>query len=322
MVSVVRSRAVRLLGVTGLVGLVAVLAGGCSASEFVTFGWPEGVTEQAGQMRTFWIWSVIASLVVGVTVWALILWPVVFHRRHTDELPRQFQYNLPLEIVYTALPFMIITGLFYFTVTTQNSVLDKVEDPDVRVRVVGFQWNWEFQYLQDDKAGPDGQFDPLQTEMGTPVSTVGSSATVPILVVPTDRVVEYHLESKDVIHSFFVPDFLFKRDVFPHPEKNDSDNVFQTTVEEDGAFVGRCAELCGTYHAYMTFELRALPVDLFERYLDLKTQTNPVTQQPYTTADALSELNCGELCAPQAVTTRPFDTTRGKRESAQSVATP
>ena len=328
MLSVVRSRRVaRLLEVAGLVGLVAVLATGCSVSELVAFGWPEGVTEQAEQMRTLWTWSVIASLVVGVTVWALILWPVAFHRRRTDELPRQFQYNLPLEIVYTALPIVIVTGLFYFTVTTQNFVQDEVEDPDVRVRVVGFQWNWEFQYLQDE-AGSDGQFDPLQTEVGTPVSTVGSSNTIPILVVPTDRVVEYHVESKDVIHSFFVPDFLFKRDVFPQPEKNDSDNVFQTTVEEEGAFVGRCAELCGTYHSTMNFELRALPVDLFERYLDLKAQTNPVTQQPYTTADALSELGCGELCTPQAVTTRPLDTTRGEgarggRESGgQSEVTP
>lgn len=314
MVNVVRSRVARLLEVAGLVGLVAVLATGCSASEVIAFGWPEGITEQADRMRTLWIGSVIASLVVGVIVWVLILWPIAFHRRRTDEIPRQFQYNLPLEIFYTVLPLVIVTVLFYFTAVTQNFVQAKVEDPDLRVGVVGFQWNWEFQYLQDE-AGSDGQFDPMRTEVGTPVSTVGSSSTVPILVVPTDRIVEYRLGSEDVIHSFFVPDFLFKRDVFPRPEKNDTDNVFQTTVDEEGAFVGRCAELCGTYHSTMNFELRALPGGLFDRYLDLKAQTNPVTQEPYTTAEALTELDCGELCAPQAVTTTPFTTDRTAREA-------
>ena len=314
MVNVVRSRVTRLLEVAGLVGLVALLATGCSASEVIAFGWPEGVTEQAERMRTLWIGSVIASLVVGVIVWVLILWPVAFHRRRTDQIPRQFQYNLPVEIAYTVLPLVIVTVLFYFTATTQNFVQAKVEDPDLRVGVVGFQWNWEFQYLQDE-AGSDGRFDPMRTEVGTPVSTVGSSSTIPILVVPTDRIVEYRLESEDVIHSFFVPDFLFKRDVFPMPEKNNSDNVFQTTVDEEGAFVGRCAELCGTYHSTMNFELRALPVGLFDRYLDLKAQTNPVTQEPYTTAEALTELDCGELCAPQAVTTTPFTTDRTAREA-------
>jgi heme/copper-type cytochrome/quinol oxidase subunit 2 len=160
-VDVVCSRVTRRLEVVGLVGLVAVLATGCSASEVIAFGWPEGVTEQAERMRTLWIGSVIASLVVGVIVWVLILWPVAFHRKRTDEIPRQFQYNLPLEIFYTVLPLVIVTVLFYFTATTQNFVQAKVEDPDLRVRVVGFQWNWEFQYLRDE-AGPDGRFDPMR----------------------------------------------------------------------------------------------------------------------------------------------------------------
>ncbi|MGH3977714.1 MAG: aa3-type cytochrome oxidase subunit II [Pseudonocardiaceae bacterium] len=308
MVDVVRSRAARPLKVALIAGLV-LLATGCSASDVLAFGWPEGITPQADRMRQLWIWSALAALVVGLVVWGLILWAVVFHRKRGDEMPRQTQYNLPLEIVYTVVPFVIVAVLFYFTVTAQNFVQAKVDDPGLRVKVVGFQWNWEFQYLQDE---PDGQggFAPMRTDAGTPLSTVGSSAVVPLLVVPTERVVEYRIESTDVLHSFFVPEFLFKRDVFPYPERNDTDHVFQTTVDRQGAFVGRCAELCGTYHSNMNFELRALPGDLFDRYLDLRAQTNPMTSQPYTAGDALAELDCGELCAPQAVTTSPFDTKR------------
>lgn len=308
MVDVVRSRAGRPLKVA-LIAVAALLATGCSVDDALGFGWPDGVTPQAERMRELWIWSALAALIVGVIVWGLIMWTVVFHRKRTDDMPRQTQYNLPLEIFYTVVPFVIIAVLFYFTATAQNFVLAKVDDPDLRVQVVGFQWNWEFRYLQEQPNG-DGRFVPMQTRAGTPLSTVGSSSTVPLLVVPTERIVEYRIVSRDVLHSFFVPEFLFKRDVFPNPDKNNTDNVFQTTVDQQGAFVGRCAELCGTYHSQMSFEMRALPGDLFDRYLDLRARVNPVTQQPFTAGEALQQLDCGQLCAPEAVTTSPFDTAR------------
>ncbi|MGI9063782.1 MAG: aa3-type cytochrome oxidase subunit II [Pseudonocardiaceae bacterium] len=314
MADVVRSRAARVLKVFGVVALVAVSSTACSFSEVIGFGWPTGITPQAERMRELWIGSAIASLVVGFIVGGLILWSVAFHRKRSDALPRQTQYNLPLEIVYTVLPLVIITVLFYFTATAQNFVQAKVEDPDLRVKVVGFQWNWEFQYLRDGP-GPEGPFQPMETDAGTPLTTVGSSSIIPILVVPTERTVEYRIESKDVLHAFYIPEFLFKRDVFPMPEKNDTDNVFQTSIDQEGAFVGRCAELCGTYHSMMNFEVRALPGDLFDRYLELRAQIDPATQQPFSTGEALTRLGCGELCAPQAVTTTPFDTDRTAREA-------
>ncbi|MGH3751196.1 MAG: aa3-type cytochrome oxidase subunit II [Pseudonocardiaceae bacterium] len=316
MIGVVGSCAVRLLKVAGLAGVVAFLSTGCSVHEVFAFGWPEGVTPQAETMRALWIWATVAALAVGAIVGGLIMWSVAFHRKRSDEIPRQTQYNLPLEIVYTVIPSVIVAVLFYYTVTAQNFVNAKVDNPDLRVKVVGFQWNWEFQYLQD-RPGTDGVYQARRTVEGAPLSTVGSSTTIPILVVPTNRVVEYRIESTDVLHAFFIPEFLFKRDVFPRPEKNSTDHVFQTTVQRPGAFVGRCAELCGTYHAMMNFELRALPEGLFDRYLVLRAQTNPQTQRPYTAGEALAQLNCGELCVPEAVTTTPFGTDRTAREARQ-----
>jgi cytochrome c oxidase subunit 2 len=316
-IGLVRSRVVRLVKVAGLAGMIAFLSTGCSVYQAFSFGWPEGVTPQAERMRALWIWATVAALVVGSIVAALIMWTVAFHRKKSSEMPRQFQYNLPLEIIYTVIPFAIVAVLFYFTVTAQNFVNVKVENPDLRVRVIGFQWNWEFQYLQD-KPGAGGIYQVRRTEDGEPMSTVGSSTVIPLLVVPTNRVVEYRVESTDVLHSFYLPDFLFKRDVFPRPEKNDTDNVFQTTVQRQGAFVGRCAELCGTYHSMMNFELRALPPDLFNRYVALRAQTNPQTHRSYTAGEALAQLNCGKLCAPQAVTTSPFGTDRTAREIRQA----
>ncbi|MGH3854942.1 MAG: aa3-type cytochrome oxidase subunit II [Pseudonocardiaceae bacterium] len=303
--------------VAGLAGMVAFLSSGCSVYQAFAFGWPEGITPQAERMRDLWIWSTVAALAIGLIVAVLIVGTVFFCRKKSDEIPRQTQYNLPLEIIYTVIPFVIIVVLFYFTVTTQDFVLAKVDNPALRVRVVAFQWNWDFEYLQD-KPGAGGSYPVRLTEDGEPLSTVGSSAVVPLLVVPTNRVVEYRLFSRDVIHSFYIPDFLFKRDVFPRPEKNNTDNVFQTTVQRPGAFVGRCAELCGTYHSMMNFELRALPPDLFDRYLALRAQINPRTQRSYTAGEALAQLNCGELCAPEAVTTSPFNTDRTARDAQQA----
>lgn len=295
------TRAARLAKITGLVGLVSVAATGCSTDEVLRFGWPQGVTQQADEMRNLWTGSVIAALVIGLITAVLILWPVVFHRKRGEELPRQLQYNHPLEIVYTVIPTVIVAVLFYFTATTENSVTDKSHTPDVTVNVVAFQWNWQFEYPG------------YKTEDGQPVRTVGSSSEIPLLVLPTSKWLQYDLRSTDVIHSFWVPQFNFKRDVFPSPDKNNQDSSFQNKIDQTGSFVGRCAELCGVYHSAMNFEVRALQPDMFDRYMKLRTQKNPKTGKPYSTSEALTELNCGELCSPVATTTHPFNTDRTAR---------
>ncbi|QWF78173.1 Cytochrome c oxidase subunit 2 [Amycolatopsis sp. CA-230715] len=300
-------RSVKTAKVAALGALIALAVTGCSGDEVLRFGWPVGVTPQADKMRDLWTWSVIAALVVGVIVWALIFWTVAFHRKkklapgENEELPRQFQYNVPLELFCVVVPVIMVCVLFFFTATTEGSVLDKKKDPDVTVDVVAFQWNWEFRY--PGTAKPDGQ----------PVSTVGSSGEIPLLVLPTGKTIQYNLRSTDVIHSFWVPEFHFKRDVMPYPEKNNQDFSFQNSIDREGSFVGRCAELCGTYHSVMNFEVRALSPDKYQRYLQLRTQINPMTAAPNTAAEALTALNCGELCTPHAVTTQPFDTDRTRR---------
>ncbi|WP_165436542.1 cytochrome c oxidase subunit II [Amycolatopsis suaedae] len=306
-----RSRVGRVARVAALAGLVTVGVSGCSADEVLRFGWPEGVTPQAEKMRELWTWSVIAALAVGVIVWALIFWTVAFHRRKKtadgspEELPRQFQYNMPLELFCVVVPVIMVVVLFFFTTTTERSVLDKKDNPDTTVDVIAFQWNWEFRYPGTDTnpAVPGEQ----------QVSTVGSSTEIPLLVLPTGKTIQYNLESTDVIHSFWVPEFHFKRDVMPMPKKNNQDPSFQNTIDREGSFVGRCAELCGTYHAVMNFEVRALSPDKFDNYLRLRQQVNPATGKPHTAAEALQAMNCGELCAPQAVTTQPFNTDRTAR---------
>ncbi|MGY1712720.1 cytochrome c oxidase subunit II [Geodermatophilus sp. SYSU D00758] len=252
--------------------------------QFWEIGWPEGVTDEAEAMHDLWVGSIIAAMIVGTLVWGLIFYAIMRYKKRGDELPRQTAYNLPLEIVYTIIPFLIIAGLFFFTVVVQNRVQERSADPDVVVAVNAFKWNWQFVYPET-----------LDEATGEPVNTVGTSDEIPILVLPTDQTVRFDLASADVIHSFWVPEFLFKLDVIPGNE-NGVDNVFEMTIREEGAFVGRCAELCGTYHAYMNFEVRAVSPDDYDAYLAAR-------ESGLTTYDALESI--GE--PGEAISTRPFD---------------
>lgn len=296
----------RVLGLAGMAVAVAVMTSGCSVDEVLRFGWPVGVTPEAAEMRTLWTGAAVAALAVGAIVWGLTAWTVAFHRKRAgdSDLPRQFQYNLPLELVLTVTPLIIVAVLFYFTVVVQNSVDREPAGNELKIEVTAFQWNWEFAYPETIQPN------------GLPVATVGTSSAIPILVLPTDRPIAFTQHSEDVIHSFWVPEFLFKRDVFPDPEKNDQKNTWVIDrIERPGAFVGRCAEFCGSYHSQMNFEVRALPPELFDRFLQIRTQLNPATGQGFTTADALAQMNCGELCIPTSVTTRAPDTDPTARQA-------
>jgi len=291
-----RRGAVRLAGLgVGAAVSVALLAGCNIGERFGHFGWPgEGVTPDAHRMYDLWIGSVVAALAVGFFVWGLIFWCAVRYRKRGTELPVQTRYNLPMEVLYTVTPFLVIAVLFYYTAIIQNDVDKMSRDPDVVVEVVAWKWNWQFNYL-----------DSKDADANTIASTLGSSDYIPVLVVPTGKKIRFQETSQDVIHSFWVPDLLFKRDVFPGSIRNQ----FETAIDSgaEGAYVGRCAELCGTYHSMMNFELRAVTPEKYEQFLAAK-------QDGMSTPEALTAI--GE--EPFATTSEPFPTRRvQEREAAE-----
>jgi cytochrome c oxidase subunit 2 len=337
----VTARGFRLVALSVVLGGAALLLSGCSYETVFGLGWPTGITPEGKLNRDLWVWSVIASLVVGAIVWALIFWTSAFHRRKkTDtDLPRQFGYNMPLELVLTVIPFLIISVLFYFTVVVQEKILHKDPNPEVVIDVTAFQWNWKFGYQKIDFKDGTLNFDGVDTarknamvskpegvdahgeELVGPikglnpedrtylnfdkVETTGTSNEIPILVLPKGKRIEFQIASADVIHGFWVPEFLFKRDVMPDPKANNSDNVFQITeIQKTGAFVGRCTEMCGTYHSMMQFEVRVVEPNDFKAYLQYR-----VDHPTGTNADALKAIGL----PPLAVTTHPFESRRGEQ---------
>jgi cytochrome c oxidase subunit 2 len=178
--------------------------------------------------------------------------------------------------------------LFYFTAITENYVTDESKKPDLTVTTVAFKWNWKFQY------------DDTENSIGTgPVNTVGTSSTIPILVLPTDKKIRIEERSPDVIHSFWVPKLLFKRDVIPG-----LDNSFQMTITKKGAYVGHCAELCGTYHSSMNFELRAVSPQDYSKYVNTLANLDP--------DDANRQVKALKAIGQptDAITTHPMNTSR------------
>jgi cytochrome c oxidase subunit 2 len=282
---VARKRGWRLAGLVSLGFAAALALSGCSFDEAVHgFGWFKGITPEGRRMYELWIGSCIAALVVGVFVWGLIFWCVVRYRKRSDELPPQTRFNMPLEFLYTFVPFLVISVLFYYTAVAQTYVNHKAPNPDVVIDVVAFKWNWKFQHTSVDGADVSGP-------AGQPITTIGASDYVPVLVVPTGKRIEFREHSQDVVHSFWVPEMLFKRDVFP----GNVVNQFETSILETGAYVGRCAELCGAYHSMMNFEMRVVSPADFDQYLELR-------EQGRSTPEALQAI--GQ--APYATTTSPF----------------
>jgi len=252
------------VGTMAMVSAGLLLLGACSSEDQDQLGrlaMPEGITDRSAFTDTLWRYGWLAAMIVGVIVWGLIIYAAIkFRRRSDDEIPVQTRYNLPIEILYTIVPVVMVVVFFYFTVQTQNDVLAEAAEGETEhtIGVVGQKWSWSFNYLGEDAVG------------GQDVYTAGTPAELPTLVLPVDETVTVQLSSPDVIHSFWVPGFLFKMDVIPG-----RDNSFSFTPTREGTFAGKCAELCGTYHSRMLFNVEVVSPSEFDAHLrDLEEQGN------------------------------------------------
>ncbi len=238
---------------------LALFTSGCDLrsvyEDSFSLGFPKPITDEGKKIYDLWLGSAAAALVVGLFVWFLIFFAVVRYRKRSDDLPRQVRYNLPIEVLYTVVPFVIIAVLFYYTAVSENAVNKISKNPDVTIGVIGFQWNWTFQY-QDGKPGT------------TDPSVTGIPGQPAQLVLPTDRKIRFLETSNDVIHSFWVPKFLFKRDVIPGRV-----NQFEITIRQRGTYVGRCAELCGEKHDRMNFQIKVVSPQEYDSFIAAQRAT-------------------------------------------------
>jgi cytochrome c oxidase subunit II len=224
----------------GAVALAA--ASGCSLPGF---GAPDPKSSEGESIYSLWQGFFLGALAVAALIWGLIVFVVLRYRRRGDEMPDQSAYNIPVEVVYTVTPIVIVAVLFGYSVAAQRAVTDQDVDPVTRIDVVGFQWSWQFVYPDEG------------------VTVTGGPGEPPEMVLPLDEPVQLDLVSSDVNHSFWVPDFLSKRDLI-----QGVDNEITVTATETGTYTGRCAEFCGLDHWRMYFSVRVVPADEFDRWID------------------------------------------------------
>lgn len=206
------------------------------------------ITDQAHDADRVWDLFLWLGLAVLAFVVVLILYTIIRYRRRSDQLPIQKHYNIPMEITYTAIPLLVVLGLFAVTFVSVSAVEDSDNDPDLEVDVTAFQWQWAFGY-------PD-----------TGVTVVGGPGDdLPELVLPAESTVQFNLESLDVVHSFWITAFRFKHDIIPGTPRSFAVDIGDQVGEYPNA--GVCAEYCGLDHAFMRFEVTVLAPDDFDAWL-------------------------------------------------------
>jgi cytochrome c oxidase subunit 2 len=261
------SRSARRLLLAGLsLGVLAL--SGCTEAQIQQWkrlGYPPPAGDRTPYIQDLWWGAWIAAAVVGVLVWGLIGWASTrYRRKNLNYLPKQNRYNLPMEIMYTIVPFIIIGVLFYYTILAQDKVLAADPKPQHTIHVVGQKWSWTFNYKEKDNPA-----------IGQDVYESGTINHSPDLYLPVGQSVHFELSSPDVIHSFWIPSFYTKLDVIPG-----KDNNFYTTPTTIGTFPGKCAELCGTYHSAMIFNVHIVSEADYNAYLKTliaKGQTGEAT---------------------------------------------
>ena len=229
-----------------LTPLALVLTGCAKVSGL---GFEEGVTSVNDISLSLWQGSWIAAAVVGVFTLVLILWPAVFHRAKAGkgEFPKQTQYNVPVEVAYTIIPFIIVAVLFYFTAVKQNEIVEKTTTYAHEITVDGFQWSWQFGY----------------PEAGPKALVTGTPANPPTLVVPLGERVRYTITSNDVVHGFGVPAFMIQMMNLPGVT-----NSLEFTANKLGSYPGRCNILCGRNHSQMLFTVKVVTPSDYKTYLE------------------------------------------------------
>ncbi len=248
--------------------LAALALSGCTVP---SFGGHQGATTESSSVYHLWQGFSIGAVIIGGFVTVLFVYAIIRFRRKGDNIPRQAQYHLPAEVLYTVVPILVVFGLFAATLVVENK---EVANPktNVTVDVNAFQWGWKFTYP------------------GTETVVIGQTTQDPTMVIPVNTNIHINLTSTDVIHGFYVNAFNFSRYALPGVL-----NQFTLEAVKTGNFHGQCTQLCGLYHSLMFFNVKVVSKSQYTAWL--ASTANPA-------AFALAQKTTGQQTATQ-VPTKP-----------------
>ncbi len=237
--------------------LAALALSGCTVP---SFGAHAGATTSSKSVYHLWQGFSIGAVIIGGFVVVLFCYAILRFRRKGDNIPRQSQYHLPAEVLYTVIPILVVFGLFAATLVVENK---EVANPktNVTVDVNAFQWGWKFTYP------------------GTSTVVIGQTTQAPTMVIPVNTNVHINLTSTDVIHGFYVKEFNFSRYALPGVL-----NQFTIQAVKTGTFFGQCTQLCGLYHSLMFFDVKVVTMPQYTAWL-------ASTSNPAAAAEAKATTN-------------------------------
>ena len=236
---------------------------------------PQGVTELSKEtydlhMKVFWV-----CVAIGVVVFGVMIYSIFAHRKSRGVTPATFSHSTTAEIIWTAVPVVILLALAVPTAKTLVRLEDS-RDPDLTIVATGYQWKWHYQY-QDEDLGFYSSLSRPSLEARRKQSGIDPFSVDNYLldvdnpvVVPVNKKVRLLLTSNDVLHAWWVPDLAIKKDAIPGMI-----NETWFKAEQVGTYRGQCAELCGKDHGYMPIVVEVVDEDAYQAWVDTRKADAP-----------------------------------------------
>lgn len=253
---------------------------------------PRGVSDTANAIYDLHMLILWICVVIGIGVFGAMFWSFIHHRKSAGATPAQFHESTRLEIAWTIIPTLILIGMAWPATQTLIEMYDTGGE-DLTIEVRGYQWRWQYKYLDDDLNSTFGYFSSLSTprdeiEGRAPKGEFYLLEVDNPLRIPINRKVRFLLTAEDVIHAWWVPEFGIKRDAIPGML-----NEMWTVVNEPGVYRGMCTELCGRDHGFMPIVVHAMEEEEYEAWyasqLAAETERQEALSKTFTHEELMAE---------------------------------
>lgn len=263
----------------------------------------KGVTPLSKDMYYLHMVAMVVCAVIGVVVFGIMIYSLIHHRKSRGYKPATFHDNPRLEIIWSIIPFLILVGLAIPATKVLMRMSDTAQS-DVTIKVVGYQWRWQYQYLDQgisffsNLATPYDQIQNKKEKGEWYLLEVDKP-----LVLPVHKKIRFLVTANDVIHSWWVPELGIKRDAIPG-------FMYEAwaKIDKPGVYRGQCAELCGINHGYMPIVVQAVSEEDFDKWVASQTkvedkyataQGKPSAQKTMTRAELmdLGKKKYNQICS-------------------------
>ena len=232
-------------------------------------------------MLIFWV-----CVAIGLVVFGIMFYSMFAYTKKKNPNPSTFHENTKVELAWTIIPFLILVLMAIPASNTLATIYDDSEG-DINIQVVGYQWKWQYKYLEDDI----NFFSNLTTDWDeiynkTPKGEFYLEEVDEAVVIPVGKKIRFLITANDVIHSWWMPDFAIKQDAIPG-----FINTAWTVVDEPGTYRGKCTELCGKNHGFMPIVVKVVPQDEYDAWVNNKKeeafQMAQLTDKSWTAAELI-----------------------------------